>query len=278
MASNRIHLCIIWEKRTGCKLNVWYDTLAGNLFGEAIRYLYLLPDLIYYIAHMGKHRKRVIWSILIGLAVLVVINGKYYSYSESAIACAIGLINPSDNFIDLSSETGLTTLIDETNYEIRGQTESEVFYQLSSCAPFKNEKESSFGTAVTNSNINWKYDFTYTKGQVCEIKNIAVGLHINIVMPKWKNQPATNSALTHKWNTFISNLRTHEDSHIEFAKKSANEIFYYLNNLSSTRACAPSKQYIEKRLRSINAELDETNIDYDAKTRHGKTQGAVFNI
>ena len=196
---------------------------------------------------------------------------------KDVIPCTHRAINKKLIPVDLSSKTGLISVINEGTYDINGSTWGQISYQLLKCTPMANYLDDGGASAITNSQINWSYTFTAAGNQACNIQHVAVGLRIHTLFPNLISDPTIISSTTlTRWNTFITNTRTHESIHADISKKYAQEVFSYLTMLSTNHGCVDSAQSLENELQKIVSSANYDNAKYDFDTKHGETQGAIF--
>jgi len=157
-------------------------------------------------------------------------------------------------------------------YQIFGLTLNDISAQLSDCGP-KYEGESFAG--MTTDYINWTYLMRFDATGNCRVDNAAVGVNVRIYYPKWDAPENASSSTKERWDNMIANLRVHEEGHRQIDYDGGAKIF---NNISSISAssCNEVESLVTNKTSSILDEVSQSNINYDAQTNHGETQGAHF--
>ena len=103
--------------------------------------------------------------------------------------------------------------------------------------------------------------WAYTDWYVSWSNTCRVSLRIVYTLPRWRGHDDAPAGLRAKWNTFLANLTAHEKGHGTHGRNAASEI--------DRSRCSNNPGAIVRRW----ANQDRV---YDAKTRHGRTQGAMF--
>jgi len=113
---------------------------------------------------------------------------------------------------------------------------------------------------------------------------------LTVKFPKWKGYEKTTPACKKKWNNFMKALKVHEEGHLNICRQEKQRILKELNKLknpSTSKSAVNCKKACKKAVDTIYGELDKAfqnemkksgkkHDDYDKKTHHGKTQGAVL--
>lgn len=174
----------------------------------------------------------------------------------------------------VASQPGLHQLtISSTSYTVYGMSTGQINGQIYTCSPVRSGTERF--AASTDYAINWTFSFQSDgKGQ-CVIKGASVGLNIIQVFPAWQAVPGTQASLTGKWQTFITNLHTHEAGHAALDASGATTILQDLQNFPATNCDTLDQQANAKAQQDIYL-LEQANTAYDAANGHGATQGAIL--
>ncbi len=158
-------------------------------------------------------------------------------------------------------------------YEIQGHTEKELQQQMNASGIQGADGNSHY--AYTNWYLKWNYTYNSTAVS-CSIATVATSVDANYKLPKWINNENAPADLRNKWNRFIQNLELHEYGHKEIGIQTAKEIERSIAALKPRPSC----EELERAANSIGQQILEksrpTEADYDLRTRHGITQGAIF--
>ena len=167
---------------------------------------------------------------------------------------------------------GLQKNVDIYYYKIYGYTANQLRAQIHACGP---KDETGTWGAYTAYNINWRYDYDDT-GAGCGIKNVTVGLQVDMYLPDWQKSENFAAGLDESWSTYISALTTHENGHRDYDVDGAGKILNTLSNLGSYNTCTEVGDAADIKGYEILDEIKALNESYDTSTNHGSTQGAVL--
>ena len=149
-------------------------------------------------------------------------------------------------------------------YDISGNTENELRQQLDKLSPrgYDNFK----GDATTNWRINWTWD-GYGNSN-CDLTSAEVTYSIEVTMPRWESPQDASPELITKWNNYIQALTEHEKGHVDFVVENYMSVETAIKNATCDTA--------ESAAQAALLPIRQYDIDYDAETNHGATQGARF--
>ncbi len=155
-------------------------------------------------------------------------------------------------------------------YDIQGRTTADLGREM-------NEKGIREGSQThagrTRWNIKWRYHYQ-DAGADCRLESVEVTLDIHYEMPRWVHHEAVPAEVIQKWESYYAALEAHEKGHADHGREAAQEIE---NAIYSTGSGTPCSEFNAKADAAGNAILDryrQIEIDYDAETKHGRTQGA----
>ena len=121
-----------------------------------------------------------------------------------------------------------------------------------------------------------RYHFTSRPGRDgCVVATVKVVLTTTITMPHLRAEASTAEVRRH-WKTFEPALRTHEMGHADLALSGARAMESALWHVPAQPRCAEIDRLAKEKADAILDEMHHHDLDYDARTRHGRTQGAVF--
>jgi predicted secreted Zn-dependent protease len=123
--------------------------------------------------------------------------------------------------------------------------------------------------------INWTYRYRQSSSG-CRLTAIEVSDRVTFVLPKWQPLPNTSSALRAKWNAYMRHLRVHENGHRQNSITAVKGIERDFRGLSSFSSCSSAGATANRLAYQRLVEANKADIAYDARTRHGATQDAVF--
>lgn len=160
-----------------------------------------------------------------------------------------------------------------TQYQIYGNTASELRTQIQHCAPGASGSSAAEYTGQTSYNLSWQYAVSVSTS--CSAQDIKVGVHTATALPYWQPTGNATSGLAGRWQAFDASLRTHEQGHAVIDKAYAAKLLDDLNALGPVD-CDSLTAAIRTIVNSDVAALNQANDTYDRQTDHGATQGAVL--
>lgn len=164
------------------------------------------------------------------------------------------------------------TSTEKNFYKVNGLTTTQISNQIHNCSPLISE--GNHYAASSDYAINWSFSYTGNEQGLCTITSVAVGLSITEIYPSWTNSN-NDAKLQSKWNNFITNLILHEDGHAKIDRMYADKIHSDLIQLQPT-SCSSIVDTAHSLANARVRELNQANIQYDAQTNHGHTQGAIL--
>lgn len=157
-------------------------------------------------------------------------------------------------------------------YQVYGYTYYEVGHQLYECGA---KTDGLSYAAYTSWHVNWAYNYNYTATS-CRIKDVAVGVKIDYFYPKWEDPGNAEGGLAGRWQTYMSNLITHEEGHGQNGLNAAQDVLYALSTMPTYASCDELMSGANQTGQNIVADYSARDKQYDEATNHGETQGANF--
>ena len=117
--------------------------------------------------------------------------------------------------------------------------------------------------------------FSKETSRGCEVDRANVSIALTMTLPALATQNVPRD-LSDRWSVFTKKAIVHESGHVNLAQDGARALQRDIANFPSATNC----DVIQTRLRDLFdksfAAIDKANVQYDADTQHGVTQGAVF--
>jgi predicted secreted Zn-dependent protease len=145
-------------------------------------------------------------------------------------------------------------------------------------ADFKSVLSSMMAGREFAGNTHWSLSYEYRPRMaagICKVDSVATRLELSMTLPHWAPPPGVAGELIARWERFISALRAHEDGHVQGAINLESEAKRTLLALSS-ESCRALDAAIRERFDQLLEQGRARDRDYDARTDHGNSQGAVF--
>jgi predicted secreted Zn-dependent protease len=161
------------------------------------------------------------------------------------------------------------TIEQPSYYTVYGRSPLEVRRQMAQCTPVQGGYD-----AVTHWWYRYSYNYNQKPNGLCGISDVTLVLHITFLFPFFKDS-GDNATLTAQWNRYFTNLQTHEFGHRDITVQNAQSALAAIQAFPD----APCENIVQTVNAYADAQLDviqQKNTGYDAQTRHGETQGAVF--
>lgn len=113
---------------------------------------------------------------------------------------------------------------------------------------------------------------TRVAGGRCGMTAVEVTLVTTTRLPRLRS--AFDSSVMRQWAAFEPALHSHEMGHVEIAQAGAEEIEAALWATPAQRGCAATGRLAKTAADRLIKAIDSRQHDYDARTEHGRTQGA----
>lgn len=149
-------------------------------------------------------------------------------------------------------------------FEVSGLTEGEIREQLNALASV--DENGYRGDALTSWEIHWMWDGYGTES--CDLSSVSATYDIRVRFPRWTPPQEASRELIAKWNTYIRALAEHEKVHVDNVAASLPDVIAAIRGATCDTA--------EARAQDVLAGIRQFDIDYDERTGHGETQGAIF--
>jgi len=131
--------------------------------------------------------------------------------------------------------------------------------------------------AQTKWEVNSRYDFRPGAGQFM-LDSVKVKTKVVITLPWWIPGKPVPRDLVDRWNKCFIGLSTHEQGHLVLAEAAGLEVKKRLLSLPAYPSERELAAAADRTTAETLEEFRERERRYDAVTRHGFTQGAVFPI
>lgn len=153
-----------------------------------------------------------------------------------------------------------------STYDVRGMTAGAVRSDINA------RRGAAAGNydARTNWSVSWHY-FYRQSGDRCEIGTVTVKLAITYTLPRLETADA---ALAESFERYLVKLREHEDGHADNGRGVARRIDDAIRALAPEARCDALGQDADAAARAIIADGNRNDVEYDARTQNGRTQGA----
>jgi len=159
-------------------------------------------------------------------------------------------------------------------YEVAGKTVNEISKSLEANAIADPHEPGSRYYALTRWQLGGDWSVR-PSARGCQVTGGNITLALTMTLPSLSTSGVSADTLK-RFNTFIEKTILHENGHVELALQGARDYQRALGNHSAASNCDALKTQLSDLFRRSFNSIDRANLDYDAKTKHGLTQGAVF--
>ena len=128
-------------------------------------------------------------------------------------------------------------------------------------------------TGYTTWNMHWNTRWQRAGDGSCRYTSIAIQIDIDISLPRVRGAGAAQAAA---FERYLSALHGHELGHAEIVREEARSLERALLALPPARDCDTLRAQGSAIGQSHLQRARERNREYDARTGHGRTQGAVL--
>ena len=174
--------------------------------------------------------------------------------------------------LGVSAEPTVKEII--TYYDITGTTPEVVRNHLNFSRP-KNERDGISYDSITRWSVYWR--FAYQNGaQGCAIATVSATVDASIVMPRLAAETEAPPALTRAFADYTEKLLVHERGHVKNGVDIARRIEDGIRVLPPRRSCDELARSANALGDSLLKEGNRMDVEYDARTQHGLTQGVRF--
>jgi predicted secreted Zn-dependent protease len=157
-------------------------------------------------------------------------------------------------------------------YSVTGATLAEIRLSLNQSRPWKNKFRTDGYTAWR---IDWQFNVTTSAGG-CRCSSFTTTTAITITLPRWTAPTNASQSVHQIWERYITALGRHEAGHAQIARSAADEIHKRVNALGEGSNCDGLKQTINDLADGLLVDFRRRDAEYDQRTNHGATQGAVL--
>jgi predicted secreted Zn-dependent protease len=125
----------------------------------------------------------------------------------------------------------------------------------------------------------WHVAYTYRTAAApgrCSVAAVEAKLTADILMPRWPARHGAAGDLVARWQRYEAALIEHEEGHIAHGRELARTLEAELPRVPAAADCRALDAAVRARFDVLLKDYVQRDRDYDARTGHGRTQGAVF--
>lgn len=124
----------------------------------------------------------------------------------------------------------------------------------------------------------WQVDYRYSVDRQpagCAVDSVRVRVAGEILMPRWVDAADAPPALQRQWSDYYAALQRHEEGHIQHGREFALLVKERLMGLGRV-SCDNLQALAQREYDRLYGNLRTRDQEYDARTGHGRTQGAYL--
>jgi predicted secreted Zn-dependent protease len=169
---------------------------------------------------------------------------------------------------------GQNSISRTTNYyNVMGATIRDIHESLAQARPWKN-KSSMDGQ--TQWHVEWRFNVA-PAGSICRCTFFTTTTTITVTLPRWTAPANAAAEVKTNWQRYITALGQHEAGHAQLALDAAAGLEKQ-NKTAESGDCDSLRRKINSQCNATIEEYRRREKDYDERTRHGVTQGAVLRF
>jgi predicted secreted Zn-dependent protease len=168
---------------------------------------------------------------------------------------------------------GVHTTIKTEYYDVSGNSAAELVKQMKSKGPSTPGGRKVFG--YTKWFIKWQYNYD-TRDSGVGIISPSVTLQITYRFPRRTGEKNAPDPFATEWNRFVTALTSHERGHGTNATTHAEMLYTTLNTRRRFTTRAELDEFVRKEGEKALSEARKWDDDFDKRTEHGVTEGAVL--
>ena len=122
-----------------------------------------------------------------------------------------------------------------------------------------------------------EYGFRFSaSGATCRIETLDVSVRTVFTLPRWADPRRASQDLRTEWNRYLKAVLVHENGHRRLGEEAGARVFRRLDGFEA--ACSEIERRVNELANSTIAEQRRREDRYDARTDHGRTQGARLAV
>jgi predicted secreted Zn-dependent protease len=158
-------------------------------------------------------------------------------------------------------------------YDVGGATPPDVRVYLNRHGPFDAQGRRFDG--YTRWYVRWRYLYKSVP-EGCAIASVVTSADIAITLPRLSADSQASDELKKSFADYVEKLRVHEEGHAQNAIDTAKRIDDGIAALPPEATCERLGQVANELGYALIKEANQADLDYDARTQHGRTQGVQF--
>lgn len=202
------------------------------------------------------------------------VGAPMFARTPTRVANPYQVVIPTPTAPPLNAPIAFTSEFRVVTYTVTGKTVNEIGKSLEANAMPDPAEPGSRYYALTR----WQLASDWAMRpslRGCEVVDGKVTVAITITLPALVT-PNVPADVRQRFDTFMEKTVLHESDHVEITLRGAREYQRALSHHPPASNCDILKSQLDALFRQNFDAIQRANREYDAKTQHGRTQGAVF--
>jgi predicted secreted Zn-dependent protease len=124
-------------------------------------------------------------------------------------------------------------------------------------------------------NVSYGYRTAMKDGR-CAVALVEARMKGDILMPRWTKRHGASADLVARWQRYEAALLAHEEGHLDIGRELARVVEADLQRVPPAADCRALDAAVRARYDTLLKGFSSRDKEYDQRTQHGRTQGAVF--
>jgi len=154
-------------------------------------------------------------------------------------------------------------------YDVAGAEPAEMLASMRAAAP-----GGSAGYGRTDWAVGWRAAWS-AAGSTCRASRVNVTTNAVVTLPRWTAPSGSPPRVEAQWDSFVVALSRHEAGHVDLATAAGRQVRQAIEQMSAS-SCSGMDARARVEAAAILDAYRARNEEYDARTRHGATQNAVW--
>jgi predicted secreted Zn-dependent protease len=170
----------------------------------------------------------------------------------------------------LPAQEAFSSSVSTNFYAVSGNSIREILASIARSKP----------PAVSmHARTEWKLEWRFTTesgASGCACTEFHIQLATTKTLPRWIPTAEAPAPVRDAWARYALALAVHEEGHAQVARDAAAELRRRVDAVGSFPSCAALTAELNRIGNEVVTEYRAKDVDYDARTRHGATQGAFL--
>ncbi len=146
-------------------------------------------------------------------------------------------------------------------FSIGGQTLDEIEDELARHGP-EVRSSGQRHPGATRMQFNTRLDYADRRGR-CAIGKATVTVKAKVILPRWRRHKKAETDVRLIWDTLASDIKRHEERHVEIAKNHAREMEKAFMRVSPQASCAATAEKAKAVSNQLLARHDRAQAEFD---------------